>query len=237
MGKSFWQDLNKPIWTLAPMEGVTDTVFRQVMIQIGRPGVFYSEFTNVAGICSKGSEVVAQRLMFNKTETPVVAQLWGVQPEQFFKASELVKEMGFSGVDINLGCPVRDVVKLGACSAMIGNESQVREIVDAVKRGAKDLPVSIKTRLGRKKIVTEDWFGFLLTLDLDEITVHGRTADEMSKVPAHWDEIEKVVKLKLALNKSTIILGNGDVKSLGEAQEKVTQHGVDVGAGVGVGAV
>ena len=205
---SFWDKLPNPFWALAPMEDVTDTVFRRVICSIGRPDVCFTEFTNVEAILA-GVPAPLQRLLYYNEERPIVAQIWGVDPEKFHKASKIIKKQGFDGVDINFGCPVRDVVKIGACSAMIGKNSQVAEIIAAVKEGSK-LPVSVKTRIGFKTI-------------------------ELSSVPAHWEEIGKAVSLRDQSESETLIVGNGDVKSLEEAREKVREYGVDgvmIGRGV-----
>ncbi len=233
--QTIWDTLPKPIFSLAPMEDVTDTVFRQIILSCGRPDVFFTEFTNVDGIASQGREVVARRLQFIPSEKPLIAQIWGMQPENFFKAAKELVERGFDGIDINMGCPQRDVTRHGACSALIKNQSLAKEIIDATRSGAGELPVSVKTRIGFSKIQTEEWIGFLLEQNLSLITVHGRTAAEMSKVPAHWDEIGKAAVLRHEMGKSTLIFGNGDVQSLAEAKEKVQEYGLDgvmIGRGI-----
>src|SRR5687768_11428242 len=119
--KSFWKDLQKPIFALAPMEGVTDTVFRRVINYCGKPSVYFTEFTNVDGLFSKGRKEVEHRLIFKKEEKPLIAQIWGMQPENYTKAAEMIVKMGFDGIDINMGCPERNVVRRGACSGLIHN--------------------------------------------------------------------------------------------------------------------
>lgn len=232
---TLWESLSKPIFSLAPMEDVTDTVFRQIVMLCGRPDVFFTEFTNVDGLMSVGEEIVAQRLKFERGEKPLVAQIWGVKPENFYKASQKLAEMGFDAIDINMGCPQRDVTRHGACSALIKNHILAQEIIDATRSGAGNLPVSVKTRIGFSKIQTEEWIGFLLEQNLPLITVHGRTAAEMSAAPAHWDEIVKAVYLKNAMGKRTLMFGNGDVESLSDAKEKIALYGVDgvmIGRGI-----
>jgi nifR3 family TIM-barrel protein len=237
---NIWQKLQKPIFILAPMEDVTDTVFRQVLLTTGRPALFFTEFTNVDGMFSKGSEHVTKRLKFTTKEKPLIAQIWGMNPENFYKAAKQLGEMGFDGIDLNMGCPQHDVTSHGACSALIKNHALTTEIIKATQEGARsgengELPVSVKTRIGFGTIQTEDWIGFLLTHNLSALTVHGRTAKEMSKVPAHWDEIGKVVKLRDDVGLETLIIGNGDVMSLAEAEEKVKQYGLDgimIGRGI-----
>jgi nifR3 family TIM-barrel protein len=233
--KSFWQDLKKPIFVLAPMEDVTDTVFRRVVASCGRPDVFFTEFTSVDGLSSIGHDYVAKRLKFTEDEHPLIAQIWGVKPENYYKAAQMLVEMGFDGIDINMGCPVKDVTKLGACSALIKNHPLAKEIIQATKDGAGALPVSVKTRIGFNEIQTEEWIGFLLDQGIDALTVHGRTVKEQSKVPAHWDEITKAVKLRDEKKLKTVIIGNGDVMSRDEAMQRVKETGADgimIGRGI-----
>lgn len=224
------------------MEDVTDSVFRRVIIEIGqtclpagRPDVSFTEFTNVDAIIS-GSDAPLQRLFYTGSERPIVAQIWGVEPEKFYRAAKIIAGLGFDGVDINFGCPVKEVIKIGACSAMIGKSAQVAEIIAATKEGVGKLPVSVKTRIGFKGIVTEEWIGFLLEQNLvAAIIIHGRTAAEMSNVPAHWGEIRKAVCLRNQSKSKTLIVGNGDIKSLDQAREMVGKYGVDgvmIGRGV-----
>lgn len=227
---NIWQQLPKPFFVLAPMEDVTDTVFRRIVASCARPDMFFTEFTNADGLISEGRDIVSQRLKFTERERPIVAQLWGKKPESFYLAAKLIAKKKFDGIDINFGCPERAVVKNGCCAAMIGNEKVVRTIIDAVKRGIADsdnsIPVSVKTRLGYKSI-SNDWIPFLLEQQIDAITIHGRTATEMSAVPVHWDEIAKAVRIRDGMGAKTLIIGNGDVRNATEAMEKVNQYGVD----------
>lgn len=227
----FWDNLPQPFWALAPMEDVTDTVFRQIVAEVGRPHVFFTEFANVEAI--EHSEI--QRLQFTQTERPIVAQIWGRDPTKFFQAAQKIEEMGFDGIDLNFGCPVKKISSQAACSALIGNETIVSEMIQATCEGAKSLPISVKTRIGKKKIETEEWIGFLLTQNLAAISVHGRTVAELSKVPAHWDEIGKAVTLRNSVGSDCKIIGNGDVTSLDQARLLVAQYEVDgvmIGRGI-----
>lgn len=236
--KTFWQDLTKnkkPFFALAPMEQAADTIFRRVIATVGKPDVFFTEFTNVEGLFSQGVSKVERRLNFTKDENPIIAQIWGLNPEFYFKAAKLMEERGFAGVDINMGCPDKSVTSKGCCSALINNKELAKEIIQATKEGCKDIPVSVKTRIGFSRIQTEEWIGFLLEQDIAALTVHGRTRKEMSKVPNHWDEIEKAVQLRNKLNRNTVIIGNGDVKSVKDGKEKAEQYGLDgimIGRGV-----
>jgi tRNA-dihydrouridine synthase len=230
-----WQKLAKPFFVLAPMDDVTDTVFRQIVLKHGKPDVFVTEFTNTDALCSEGEDSTMRRLLFDPVEKPIIAQIWGTTPLHFAQSAEKIREMGFSGIDINMGCPVRDVVQGGACSALIKNPSLAKEIIQATKKGASGLPVSVKTRLGFNEIETEEWIGFLLSLDLDAITIHARTAKEMSAVPAHWEEITKAVTIRDRMGVQTVIIGNGDVQTKKDGKEKAAETGADgimIGRGV-----
>jgi len=233
--KGFWDNLKKPILIQAPMEDVTDTVFRQIITKCGKPDVFFTEFTNVEGMCSAGRDKVGRRLKFTDAEHPIVAQIWGNNPKNYFETAKLIKNMGFDGIDINMGCPEKSVVKKGSCAALINNHPLAKEIISATREGAGGLPLSIKTRIGIKNIQTEEWANFLLGFNLDALIIHGRTAAEMSDVPAHWDEIGKVVDLKNKMKLKTLIIGNGDVKDLNDAMEKYEKYKVDgvmIGRGI-----
>lgn len=232
---NFWTKLSRPFLILAPMEDVTDTVFRQIITACHKPDVFFTEFTSADGLQSRGRSHVIHRLQFSQTERPIVAQIWGMDPDNYFKSALEIVQMGFDGIDINLGCPERSVVAKGACAALIKNPQLAAEIISATKKGAGTLPVSVKTRIGYEHIQTRDWITFLLMQNLAALTIHGRTAKEMSHVPAHWDEIGKAVALRNALKKSTLIIGNGDVKSRTQALKLISDFGVDgvmIGRGI-----
>lgn len=218
---------NRYISALSPMEGVTDTVFRQVLCDIGKPDLFFTEFLNVEGFCSKGRDKVIHRLKFTKIERPVVIQLWGNLPEYYFQTIEYVKKLKPDGIDINMGCSVRDVISGGRGSALIKDRMLAKEIIDVVKGASGDIPVSVKTRIGFEKIETEEWIGFLLEQGLDMITVHGRLSREGYSTPSRWSEIKKVVELRNVISPDTVILGNGDVKDIVQADAYVKKYGVD----------
>jgi len=231
---SFWQTLQKPIFILAPMEDVTDTVLRQVIARCGKPAVFFTEFTNVEGMFSKGEKHVVHRLQYTEIERPLVAQIWGSQPENFSKAASKLIALGFSGVDLNMGCPAQGPVGRGVCSGLMNNRPQAKEIIAATKEGAAGIiPVSVKTRLGFRAM-DFDWIQFVLEQKPAVLTVHLRTVSEKSKVPAHWDKLKTVVEMRDALSRETLIVGNGDIKSLNEARQKVAAAGAD-GAMIGRG--
>lgn len=234
--KNFWQKLPRPFFILAPMDDVTDVVFREVVAVVGKPDVFFTEFTSVEGLCSAGREKLLPRLKFTQNQRPIVAQIWGEKAENFRKvAGELVK-MGFDGIDINMGCPEKGVVRRGQCAGLIENHQLAGEIIKATLAGAAGkIPVSIKTRIGIKKIVTDEWIPFLLQFPLAAITVHGRTVKQMSKVPAQWEEIGHSVQLRNRLSAETLIIGNGDVKDRDHGKELAEKYGVDgimIGRGI-----
>jgi tRNA-dihydrouridine synthase len=233
---NFWSSLPKPCFILAPMDDVTDIVFRDVVESVAAPDVFFTEFTSTDGLASPGRERVMEKLARNpESRYPLVTQLWGNKPELYEKAAREVAQMGFAGIDINMGCPERGIVARGCCGGLIGCNHEAAEIIKATKAGAGELPVSVKTRIGLDKIITEAWFSFLLQQDLAAITVHGRTVREMSRVPAHWDEIAKVVTLRNELAPNTLIIGNGDVANRADGLRRVGESGVDgvmIGRGI-----
>ncbi|MCK9415936.1 MAG: tRNA-dihydrouridine synthase [Candidatus Dojkabacteria bacterium] len=215
------------IYALAPMEGVTDSVFRQILCDIGKPDLFFTEFMNTDGYMSKGRDKVSDRLRFVERERPIVFQLWGNTPENYAAAVKDIKRFKPDGVDINIGCSVRNVLSSGHCSSLIKDPELVKRIIDAVKSEAGNIPVSVKTRIGYDSIITNEWFSFLLEQNLDLITVHGRISKQGYDEPANWEEVSKVVKLRDALSPSTVILGNGDVDGLDMADSFMLEYGVD----------
>lgn len=233
---NFWQQLPKPFFVLAPMDDVTDVVFRQLVAEICPPDVFVTEFVSTDGLQSAGRESTMQRLRIAPgSASNLIVQIWGNNPDLYFKTAVDLADMGFAGIDINLGCPERGIVARGCCGGLIGNNQKVAEIITAVKTGAPKLPVSVKTRIGLGKIITQDWAGFLLTQNLAALTIHGRTVREMSKVPAHWDEIAKVVALRNQLRSETIIIGNGDIENRAHGLLLAQESGVDglmIGRGI-----
>lgn len=235
MNLGFWDNLEKPIMALAPMHDVTDTVFRQMVAQKGKPDVMFTEFVSVDGLMHEYSreKMIAKYLPFVENERPLVAQIWGTDPQKFYEAAQLVAKLGFDGVDINMGCPEKSAVKHGACSALIQTPELAQDIIRATQEGAGSLPVSVKTRIGFGTNIVEEWVSAILETKPAVLTMHGRTAKQMSKVPADWDSIAKTVEL--AKETGTLVLGNGDVRSLEEAHTKVVQYGVDgvmIGRGI-----
>ncbi len=232
--KNFWRDLPRPFTSLAPLDGVTDVVFRNIVTETGKPDVLFTEFTAVDGLLSNGSERVSERLMLEESQKPIVAQIWGTDPDKFYVVAKKISKNGFAGIDINMGCPERTIIKQGACSALIKSPMLAKEIIKATIKGAGDLPVSVKTRIGFSSIDIL-WIKHLLSLKLPALTFHLRTVSEMSKVPAHWDMMSEVIKLRNAISPETIIIGNGDVLNLSEIYEKYKKYGCEgfmVGRGI-----
>jgi nifR3 family TIM-barrel protein len=238
MNRGFWDKLNKPIMVLAPMANVTDAAFRHMIAENGRPDVTWTEFVSADGLASEGRDKLLVDFWYEENQRPIVAQIFGANPENIFKAAHLIKDLKFDGLDINMGCPDRAVLKQGAGGALIKTPKLAQEIIQAAKEGAKDLPVSVKTRIGGNKNQIEIWIPELLKAEPAAITVHLRTVKELSLVPAHWELMPMIVEL---INQQTtsetrpIILGNGDVMTLADAEKKVSETGCDgvmIGRGI-----
>ena len=217
------------------MYGVTDTVFRQTVASVGKPDVFFTEFTPVEGLLSPAKEKMLDTLKFIETERPMVAQIWGFDPNKFYGAAKLISKLGFDGIDINMGCPEKNPIKTGSCAALIKNPKLAKKIILATIKGAGGLPVSVKTRIGFGKIETQEWVKILLGTPIAALTLHLRTAKEKSDISAHWEEMEKAVEIRQEMGSKTLLIGNGDVKSLKEAEEKCKLFGIDgimIGRGI-----
>lgn len=234
MNLGFWEKLKRPFTILAPMANVTDFAFRQIVIKCGRPDVFYTEFLSCDGIIAKPEKFKGE-LYHEKSESPIVVQFFGSKPENFYKCAQLAVELGFDGIDVNMGCPDRSVEKQGAGAALIKNPKLTVEIIKATMDGAGDLPVSIKTRLGYNKIETESWMPVLAQNKPAAIIIHGRTRKEMSKIDAHWDEIKKSSEIIKNISPETLVIGNGDVKSSEDGNQKAKENNLDgimIGRGI-----
>ncbi len=235
MATGFWKKLKKPIMALAPMANVTDCAFRQIIAKYGKPDVMWTEFVSCDGLQSKGRANLLIDLSFTKKERPIVAQIFGAKPENFYKTALLLRELGFDGIDINMGCPDKNVEKQGAGAKLMKNPELAREIIRAAKRGAGALPVSVKTRIGYNKNELAAWLPALLETEPAAIIIHCRTRQEMSLVPARWEHIAEAVALRDKAGSSTLILGNGDVANLDEAEKKAAATGADgvmIGRGI-----
>lgn len=244
---SFWNALNKPIFALAPMEDVTDTSFREVVAGVSDSKylhVLYTEFTSVDGMNHPvGKQRVGERLVVSDSERSLlkdknirlVAQIWGNKPELFHKiAREITEEYEFDGLDINMGCPVKNVVKHGSCSALIQQPDLAKEIIQATQE-ATHLPVSVKTRTGIKTHETERWISQLMETRLAALILHGRTQKQQSDGLADWNEIGKGVEIRNQLSPETVFLGNGDVMTVSQGEALCQQFGLDgvmIGRGI-----
>jgi len=227
MQGNFWKKLKRPIMVLAPMLGVTDAAFRRMLLKYGRPDVFWTEFVSVDGLFSRGRKNLLPYLKFLPAEHPIVAQIFGADPDLFEKAAAMIKDLGFDGIDINMGCPDRDVVKQGAGAALIENYGLAKQIIRATKGGAGKLPVSVKTRIGSSENQTTEWLKILLKEDFAALTVHFRAKDEAFGVPAHWKSVKKIIKLRDRFAPETLVFGNGDVESLTQARHLAKKTGLD----------
>lgn len=256
MEKGFWNNLKKPIIGMAPMDGVTDAPFRYITAKYGRPDLMITEFTSVEGICA-GSTKTLGAFSYDESERPIVAQLFGSTPEAFYKATFVACELGFDGVDINMGCPAKNISSKGAGASLILTPELAKKIVRKTRKACKDwasgktieasglpetileyvklhkpvkiirkeLPVSIKTRIGYSEIVIEEWINHLLEVEPVNISIHGRTLKQMYTGLADWEAIGKAAKM--IKQTPTMVLGNGDIKNIADAYLKIKQYGLD----------
>ena len=228
--KGFWADLPKPFFVLAPLANVTDMAFRALIAKYGKPDVFWTEFVSADGLIlatPEGKEKLLRDLKFSEAERPIIAQLFTSKPEMMEKAAALAQELGFDGIDINMGCPDKSIEKQGAGAKLITTPELAVELINAAKRGAPNLPVSVKTRLGYNRDVLEEWLPKILSAEPVAVTVHARTRKEMSAVPARWERVKRAVEIRNELGSSALIIGNGDVKDLEDARQKVAETGAD----------
>ncbi len=234
---NIWQQLPKPFLILAPMEGVTDILFRQVIASAGRPDLFFTEFTNVSSYASeKGRANALERLQIAPTDPPIIAQIWGKNPDHFSEVSSALSSLGFSGVDLNFGCPDKHVNKAGGGAAMIKTPELAVECFRNAHKST-ELPVSIKTRLGWSDLNEyKTWLSILLAEHPAALTVHLRTKKEMSKVPAHYELIPDIIKLRDEISPETKLIINGDIRDHAHALELHQQYpevdGFMIGRGV-----
>ncbi len=224
---NFWRKLDKPILALAPMYNVTDVAFRQMLVELGKPDVVYTEFVSADGLANEKSreKLIKLHLTYKKNERPIVAQIFGANPETIYQASKIIEDLGFDGVDINMGCPDKKVVKSGQGAALIKNPKSAIEIINSAKEGAKNIPISVKTRIGFNSENVEDGVNKISSAKPEVIIMHGRTKKEMSEVPANWGLISRGAKI--AHENGILYLGNGDVKSKEEAIEKSEKYDLD----------
>ncbi|MCY4442421.1 MAG: tRNA-dihydrouridine synthase family protein, partial [Deltaproteobacteria bacterium] len=264
----FWDLIEKPIIGLSPMDGVTDASFRRVAARYGRPDLCMTEFTSVEAICC-GAEGFVRDLSYGDYERPVLAQIYGRTTESFYQVAHIVCELGFDGLDINMGCPAKNVANKGCGAGLIRTPELAVSIIRAARRGLEDwaagqrledvglapevvervrhmnrgrarpearqlIPLSVKTRVGYDKVEVDEWIPVLLGERPAALSLHGRTLKQMYRGLADWDAIHRAVEL--ARDLPTLVLGNGDLKSMSDAVERVRQTGVD-GVLLGRGAM
>lgn len=223
----FFKSLPRPFFVLAPMDDVTDTVLRQIVADCAAPDLFFTEFVNVDGLQSRGRKRLIRKFDYTPKEQPLIAQIWGKTPANYESVAAELVDMGFAGVDINMGCPDKSVVRSGCCSALINNRDLAVEIIAAVKRGVNGrVPVSVKLRTGFNE-VDFSWHELILQQGIDMLTIHGRTTKEMSKVPARWEDIAHIREMRDNIAPNTLIVGNGDVESYEHGLQLAAQTGVD----------
>jgi len=247
---NFWNNLlvksrdeKRPIVVLAPMADVTDVAFREMISKYsksgqpnGGPDVFWTEFVSANGLDSPGRDALLKDLQYTENQRPIIAQIFSADPDKMYKAAKLAVQLGFDGVDINMGCPDKAIEKQGAGASMIKTPDIAKQVIEAVKRGVQDgaveydkpiISVSVKTRVGYYAVQINEWIPILLGCNIDALTVHVRTRKEMSAVPANWELIRDVIKLRNKISPSTIIIGNGDVMDLSHAKDLYDKYGVD----------
>ena len=246
MNHGFWEKLDKPFFCLAPMSDVTDIAFRTILAKYSKNRenknkvVFWTEFVAADGLVNKlAKKKLTYILKYKESERPIVAQVFGANPENMKHACQYIASLDFDGIDINMGCPDKSVISQGAGSALIQTPELAHKIIQAAREGikaaGKNIPVSVKTRIGFNKETIDTWIPELLKENLSALTVHLRTKKEMSLVPAHWELMPKIIKLKNKISPTTLIIGNGDVLDLEDAKGKADKYGCDgimIGRGV-----
>jgi len=232
---NMWQKLKKekgrPLMVLAPMADVTDAAFRRIIATYGKPDATWTEFVSADGLFLGGYEHLINDLRYSEIERPVIAQFFTGKPEMMEKAARLALDLGFDGIDINMGCPDKGVEKQGAGAGLIKDPERAKEIILAAMRGAtseeKTIPVSVKTRIGYNKNELETWLPVILETKPALVTVHARTRKEMSLVPARWEHVKRAVEIRNELSPDTLIFGNGDVKDVEHGMELCKETGAD----------
>lgn len=241
------ETLPKPFFVLAPMDDVTDTVFRRIIAGCAPADLYFTEFVNADGLQSPGRSKLLKKLRFTAAEQPLVAQIWGKNPDNFYETARqladgtFAKELGlpkgvnFAGVDLNMGCPQKSEVSNGTCSALMNDRPLAAEIIKATQEGLDGrLPLSVKTRTGFSQVDTS-WIEFLLEHNLAALIIHGRTKAQKSKVAADWKFIGWARGLRDDIAPATMIVGNGDVMTRRQGQELAERYkldGIMIGRGV-----
>ncbi len=228
MKTNFWQNLKKPIIGLAPMDGITDFPMRKIQTKISKPDVFYTEFVSTEGYIRKPL-LFNDTLFFEENQRPIVAQVFGHTPDSFAQTIEGILQLDFDGIDLNMGCPAKSIMQKGGGGALIGNyflsEKIILASLKAIKKSKKEIPLSVKTRIGIDKPITKEWFSFLSKFPIDEVSIHGRLLKNGHKGENNWEEIQKAAQILKA--KNIICLGNGGIKNLIEAKEITEKYQLD----------
>ena len=232
--ESFWNRLPKPFFVMAPMADVTDAAFRALVAKLGAPDVFWSEFVSADGLyhtreigkLPDAENPLMRDLLKSETERPIVAQIFSRHPDKIAYATQLVSDLGFDGVDLNMGCPDRSIEKQGCGAAMIRNPQAAQAVIRAAQ-AASSLPVSVKTRVGYTRESLDEWLPALLAAAPAAITLHLRTRKELSLVNANWELMKKAVDIRNRINPNVLLIGNGDVKDIADGKAKVAESGCD----------
>lgn len=232
--QSFWNTLPRPFFVMAPMADVTDPAFRKLVAQCGPPDVFWGEFVSADGLyytrevkkIPDADNPLMRDLQFSKAEKPIVAQIFSSKPSMIDYAVKLVESLGYDGVDINMGCPDRAVERQGCGSALIKTPELAQELLRAAK-AASALPVTVKTRVGYSKESLDEWLPALLEAHPAAVTLHLRTRNQMSLVSANWEFMKKAVAIRNRIAPEVLLIGNGDVRDLSDAKEKIAESGCD----------
>lgn len=239
--QSFWDTLPKPFFVMAPMADVTDPAFRRLVAACGAPDIFWTEFVSADGLyytrevkkLPDAENPLMRDLQFSASERPIIAQIFSSKPHMIEYTVKLVAQLGFDGVDLNMGCPDRSIERQGCGSAMIKTPALAKELI-AVAKAASALPVSVKTRVGYSKESLDEWLPTLLEAAPVAVTLHLRTRNQMSLVPANWDFMKKAVEIRARTASDVLLIGNGDIQDLTDAKQKVAESGCD-GAMIGRG--
>jgi nifR3 family TIM-barrel protein len=271
MTTSLWKTLPQPIIGLAPMDGVTDSAFRYIVATYGKPDIVFTEFTNVHDICS-GRLKTLDSLRYSEVEHPIIAQIYGKDPALFYQAAHVVCELGFDGLDINMGCPSKNVASSGSGAGLIRTPNLALELMDRARKGIQDwaagqplaeiglkpsalqaiaqlkgehkdltehqerspIPLSVKTRLGFDCNIIDEWSDCLIQGRPEVISMHGRTLSQMYRGQSDWKAIaQAAARIR---SHGILAFGNGDIKSLAEAHQRIQDTGVN-GVLIGRGAL
>ncbi len=238
---TFWNSLPKPFFAMAPMADVTDPAFRRLVTRLGKPDVMWTEFVSADGLyhtreiqkMKDEENPLMRNLQFTEAERPIVAQIFSSKPEMISYAAKLIAELGFDGVDLNMGCPDKSIEKQGAGAALIKNPALAMKLIEAEKTSG--LPVSVKTRIGYNTENLEEWLTILLQAKPSAITLHLRTRKEMSLVPADWEQMKRAISLRNSIAPEVLLIGNGDVTNLEEGKKLAEETGCDgimIGRGI-----